>query len=281
MAIFSSCIYKCNNDITMDTALKCDSCNRPFHAPCAGISRNEEIQLKAPKRKIIFHCIECDKPGNKMDIQIITNLLESKLNEIKLEIAALKQSTLGNESKCLLMEDVISEIEERKKRSNNIMIFKLPELATQNRQESEEHDENAVNDILSQIQIAHIDPGTQGNRMSQTSSANNSNPICLRTFRIGKPTNSQPRPLKVVLNNESAVLNVLRNKNPVCNQLKISISRDNTPSQQQALKEIRETLEKRKEEGEADITIRYINGSPKIVKDIQKNSPRNHQNSPI
>lgn len=287
MVILSACIYKCNNSLTAETALKCDACSRPFHAPCAGISRNEELQLKAPKRKIIFHCLECST--NKTDLTAITNILEIKLNEIKMEIATLKQSSLNSEPKCLLIEDVISEMEERKKRSKNIMIFKLPELVTENLVESELHDTKFVTNLLSNIQTLTTNPPPEDqsfdiNEINNFSASinttvinNNSSPL-LRTFRVGKPVPGQPRPLKVVMDSESTVLSILKNKSTICRNLKIGISRDNTPNQQQALNEIRQTLEKRKADGENDITIRYINGSPKIVKEFQKNSTRNPRN---
>lgn len=278
MVVLSACIYKCDNSLTTETALKCDACSRPFHALCAGISRNEEQQLKAPKRKMIFHC----RSTNKIDLTAITSILEIKLNEIKTEIATLKQSSLNSEPKCLLIEDVISEMEERKKRSKNIMIFKLPELVTDNPAESESHDTKFVSNLLAQIQTSTAnerqdDHSFENNDINNFSASLSSTVINNtshnhRMFRVGRPIPGQPRPLKVLMDSESTVLSILKNKSIICRNLKIGISRDNTPNQQQALKEIRQILEKRKADGEEDITIRYINGSPKIVKEFQKNS---------
>lgn len=50
----------------------------------------------------------------------------------------------------------------------------------------------------------------------------------------------------------------------------VTVSRDRTPQERGFLLDLRGQLEKRTKKGEDDLTIKYVNGTPKIVKRSKK-----------
>jgi hypothetical protein len=92
--------------------------------------------------------------------------------------------------------------------------------------------------------------------------------IIIIIIRIGKPNSSNTRPLKVSLSNDLIAKEVQRNKNKLINSdlpRSISISDDKTPKQLEYLKNLRTELQLRRENGEDNITIKYVKGIPSII----------------
>jgi hypothetical protein len=89
-----------------------------------------------------------------------------------------------------------------------------------------------------------------------------------KIIRIGKPNSPNTRPLKVSLSNDLIAKEVLRNKNKLINSdlpRSISISDDKTPKQLEYLKNLRTELQLRRDNGEDNITIKYVKGIPSII----------------
>ncbi|CAG9814158.1 unnamed protein product [Phaedon cochleariae] len=92
-------------------------------------------------------------------------------------------------------------------------------------------------------------------------------------IRFGKSTSGK-QPLKIILLSSEIALDILRNKRKLSREQfpNISIRADLTPNQQKHLNALRSELEERKSHGEADITIKYSNNRPKIVKTTKTDS---------
>ena len=76
-----------------------------------------------------------------------------------------------------------------------------------------------------------------------------------------------------MLPNDLDVRTVLRNKKMLMgkpNTAQYSIISDQTPMQEKFLKDLRTELEDRKASGEKNITIKYIDGNPKIVSNFRQ-----------
>ena len=158
-------------------------------------------------------------------------------------------------------EEVIQEFTERQKRKVNLIIFGVDEERQDSITDSgpkehlivrqSEKDKSSVNKILSTI-----DP--------------NYNNVNLKIQRLGRFVEGslRPRPLRVTLNSELDVLNLLRTakvlKNNDCYK-NLSLSSDRTPRQISHYKQLKEELAVRTKNGEGNLRIRYFNGSPKIV----------------
>ncbi|XP_050454126.1 uncharacterized protein LOC126852886 [Cataglyphis hispanica] len=140
-------------------------------------------------------------------------------------------------------EDIIEEMEDRKKRATNLIFFNLDES-----QGNDCTDVNLVKDIIGVIQP--------------------NNTLGVKTMRLGTKSQGRSRPLRVSLPSEQDAREILRNKSRYSGPVKIA--QDQTLKQRKHLKNLQSELKLLKDAGEVNKTIRYKNGVPKIV-----NSNRN------
>lgn len=169
-------------------------------------------------------------------------MLETDYNEWKLS----PQSTKTNE--LCVNEQIIRELQDRKKRQNNIIIVGIPEQSSTITQERIHQDEADFLNITSKL------------------SENIPNPN--KVYRIGKYNAGKTRRIKVCYDKPEPVMQLLRNKEKLPDGIKIFS--DQTPAQQKYFLAIRDELTRRIESGERDLTIKYINGVPTIIKQESK-----------
>ncbi|KAG5895024.1 hypothetical protein JTB14_014763 [Gonioctena quinquepunctata] len=86
-----------------------------------------------------------------------------------------------------------------------------------------------------------------------------------KTLRIGKTNKNGARALKVILES-SLDVSYIRNRNKVKKDRNIFINSDQTPMQMAQFKSLQLELKHRIEQGENDVKLKYINGTPKIIK---------------
>lgn len=170
---------------------------------------------------------------------------ETKIHALESDIAKIKNT----EPNIATSENIIQEMKERTIRERNIIIVGVRECKEANTNEAQLYDENEV--------------------VSITKSLVNSCPKPAKVFRIGKYNPLKSRSIKVCFESPQTVKLLLRNKNQLRKEIKIFS--DQTPAQQNYLKTLQEELGRRTANQESDITIKYIRGVPKIV----KNSPKN------
>lgn len=84
-----------------------------------------------------------------------------------------------------------------------------------------------------------------------------------KLHRIGKYSPGKNRPIKIYFKSSETVKLILRNKHKYPN---FQIYPDQTHMQRQYYKELKKELNRRKENGEAELRIKYVNGHPKIVR---------------
>ncbi|KAG5881699.1 hypothetical protein JTB14_006559 [Gonioctena quinquepunctata] len=89
--------------------------------------------------------------------------------------------------------------------------------------------------------------------------------------RFGKIANGSLS-AKITLLTSDAALEILLKKNQLSKKSysKISLRCDLTPQQQKTLSELRIELDKRIQEGETDITIKYMRNRPQMVKSSKR-----------
>lgn len=95
----------------------------------------------------------------------------------------------------------------------------------------------------------------------------------VKFFRVGKstPGDNRPRPIKAIFpsigEKNSVLMSFSSDKSTLNEKLKdIRLGRDRTPRELQTLTKLRDELNQRLARGEKDLTIKYINGTPKIQK---------------
>lgn len=97
-----------------------------------------------------------------------------------------------------------------------------------------------------------------------------SQPSNYKLHRLGRfnPSNTRPRPIKLVLGNESEVHEIIRHAKNLKNHgtyNTIRLSYDRTPRELQRFKDLKRELNERVSKGENNLKIKYVNGAPKIV----------------
>lgn len=261
----------------------CDgTCERWFHRECLKMPKAEYQRISSDTR-IKWQCTrtDCgkatsDSVSNKLD-EILSKLsslatkveladglksikedldkvtakleeFEPRLNKVEAEVSTIKNKHLVNNDQ--ILEDFISEQNDRSRRSRNVIVHNLPELSNSpNLAASKAHDANLIECLL-----GHINSSVP--------------PSDIRHFRLGRGSRDKPRPLVVCMPSESAAIHVFKNfrKDDVPNNLKnISLSHDRTLRERKHLEQLRATLKSRQDAGESNLTIKFVNGVPTIV----------------
>lgn len=274
-------------------ALCKSKCNRWFHKDCAKIPPAEYSKLSSDEN-VIWNCrrADCSSPvtlGNNNDVlmeilkKIDTLSTKADLEPISHDIATLKDKVdllshnlseitprlnkVEEDVKFLLEEnqksnsvlsvdETFAEIADRTSRQSNAIIFNVPESNSSRPHDKKHHDLALINKIVSSAKLT---------------------PEKITFFRIGKSTAKTPRPIKILLTNSSEAREFFKgfsSDNMVSidpSLSKVTISRDRTPKELTYLGNLRKSLQSRIENGETDLTIKFVNGTPKIVKRQQKN----------
>lgn len=181
--------------------------------------------------------------------------LETKVAELQQEIIELKagtvyrtdgQNILGATGEVLPSHhcDMFKELQERNNRAKNIMIYNMSESSSDVASLRVDHDKEQVLNMFKKIGLK--------------------SDIEFKVLRIGRlGTNS--RPTKVILPDSEVALECIKNRHKLGSSC-IRIKSDLTLLQRKQLKCLYEELDRRKQEGEPDLAIRYKNGVPSISK---------------
>lgn len=220
---------------------KCDCCDVVLCSDCAGLSATEGrvLDLKS-NRSLLFLCPDCR--GNLRQLPMLVKLV----SELRDELKCLKKRQESTE-----MERTIAEWQERKTRAKNIIIFDTEESGSSSAEDRMAHDKRECQKLIAQL-APEVPTGN------------------IKVFRLGAPSANltKPRPIKVILKSKTEALQILKNK--AKHSKPSAIKGDSTPMQREHLLRLREELAERTGNGEADLTIKYIGGCPKIIT-IQKN----------
>lgn len=237
----------CNKLVEEHKVVKCVLCNKHFFHQCVDLTVSEVRTIKS-KKSFSWTCSGCTDMGSTL------NELKSIIISLKKEVAELK-STLGDKqfgNDTANFEEVVQEVSERQVRRKNLILFKVrdPENASSS-SERQEQDKLKVLSILSYL-------------MPDTNFAN-INPVRLGRF---DPTKSSPRPIKIRLEDERLVHEVMRKARNLRNNNNfsgINISCDRTPRQIAHYKALKDELNRKTAEGNVNLAIKYVKGVPKIV----------------
>lgn len=198
---------------------------------------------------MLFICTDCYNNQSGL-VEVVALVQQLKMDFELLKSTCAAKSMAPPVDRCELMENTIGEMKERDKRASNIIVYNAPE-PTGDQRANLTHDAELVQNSLDTFQT--------GEAVS-----------IISTFRLGIPTPSKIRPLKVTLTSPTTVLKILAKQKQITLPNSMRIAPDRTPSQRDFLSRIRTELEERRAT-EPYLTIKYINGVPRIVKDT-KNS---------
>lgn len=195
------------------------------------------------------------------NIKITNKEMQEKIKQMEQNLNSIKSNSNTEKNMNLNLpqlqpptacaEDIILEFQDRQQRLNNVIIVGIPEYEGENvvllRQKYDL--EKAVN--LLKVILPDC-------------------PIPIKTIRLGKYNAEKTRPLKVCLESHDIVKKLLRNKSKLSDDQRLYA--DQTPAQRSYLEQLSAELKRREDEGESNLTIKYIKGIPKIVEKPSKNS---------
>lgn len=299
----SICVVCMRKVLDSDKGLQCENiCERWFHAFCVNVPDPEYRRLASDGNRkwtcARFDCTELNKhPLNNLQSKfdtismqmaaIITKLddlssitkdissIKSQLVQVNEKLSNIEPRITDSENRIKSLEDevlglknckesgsnvesVLEEINDRERRSRNVIIYNLPESASSTISVRIDHDKNLISKLT--------------NVLCTT------NPVTIfKSYRIGRSSKNKIRPLKVIFKDSGCVMDFCKNFDQKSlpdldpNLKNVSVSRDRTPNERKHLFDLRAALKDRTESGETDLTIKYINGTPKIVKQTPKN----------
>lgn len=165
--------------------------------------------------------------------------IETKMEQLEVKLSKFELNHTSSTS--LNQEKILAEIVDRQSRNCNIILFNLPET------QSNADDKLSVSNIFRNIDVI-IDP--------------------INVLRLGKLPNKN-RPIRATLPTPQDVFVILKNKRKLKNLdafKNITVSSDRTMLQRNHLKTVIDELNARKNAGENDIFIKYINNLPVVSK---------------
>lgn len=180
---------ECKKGVIKDSdGLNCDLCKAVLHTVCAGLSRLEADCLKSKKRKISFFCSKCNLVDTFKSLKKEIERLSNEVIELKRKNADNKHTefNIGN-GDLAATEKIINEIEDRQKRSKNLIVYNVPELILENTENAENTDNRNADDLskCKTVQQGLID----GSKIKQ----------CIR---LGKHNTDKTRPIKLVFDSQ-------------------------------------------------------------------------------
>lgn len=187
------------------------------------------------------------------ELKTLSSVTEQKFINLEKDINAIKQGECSDPKiPPPSREDLICEIRERTNREKNIIIVGIVESHNVEAKDRISHDAKEVQTIIKELATNNVTP--------------------IKTMRLGKYVSGKNRPIKVLFNSVEIPKEIFRNKSKLSKK-DIKIFSDQTPAQQSHMIELKNQLSKRQENGETDLTIKFIKGQPKIVT-ITKNFTR-------
>lgn len=245
----------------------CDHCKKVVCQTCSELSPTELRAVLLSKRTMAFFCPDCSSSVKKLlhlvdrvssmendigslkdDIAKIPEInnkltdLSSKLETFENKLNNITQNTnpditpsVSSQSVIATHDSIWSELQDRQKRSQNIMLFNVPENG----------------DDLREISVV-------------LSTLTDNPPTVTQFARVGRKNAKGARALRVSLSSQREALALIRNKTKLKGK-NIYLNLDLTPEQRKIESKVWSDFRERKSKGDANVRLRYTNGVPQIV----------------
>lgn len=228
--------------------------------------REEILEIKNEMRTIKLATENFSKQFEQIQSEIESiksnnNKTQDKIKLIENEISTIKdiQNTgeiSTNKSPVLCNENLIHELKDRCDREKNIIIVGISEISDKNSKARRSYDNNEVIKLMRSLY--------------------EDCPTPIKSIRLGKYVPNRNRPMKSYFNNTDTPKILLRNKKK--SPENIQIYADQTSKQIKYLQLLKEELNRRTENGEQNLIIKYTKGIPTIITNEtnQKNQQTPH-----
>lgn len=231
---------KSNNPLTLNDLAKMIST----------LSSNQDNSFKLINSRIDNLSTHLDK----LDSALAECQNKAQSLEVRVKALETQKSVLDTNSKDFSLV-VRNEVFDVQKRSLNIIIHGIKESLETVTKDRITHDNNKINELFTLLSI--------------------NSDVIDNISRLGHPSSSSQRPIKLILRSSCDVDRVLMSFTKVKRESpttlhNISFVKDRTLIERQHIKEVYMEFKNRFEAGEKNIKIQYFNGIPKIV-NIKKN----------
>ena len=238
---------RCDNDLGTNR-IECKSCTLPYCARCSGMSMTAfDLVTSGGLEDYNFLCKSCKKTMPTLEnidkkLNVISDQQERRLRSIEENISKIKLDTktmVQDEMKEVhkkLLKDLehnitktadarIKEMDDRRRRELNIVVFNLPEGTSAIGAINKEHDENNVRLIAENLGLENLQIET--------------------SYRLGKKIPGKLRVLKVILKDRKERKHLLANSKNIKEQAQekfknVIIYRDLTEEQRKDRREKRQ-----------------------------------------
>ncbi|KAJ3662107.1 hypothetical protein Zmor_006466 [Zophobas morio] len=256
----------CETAVTPSTpSVKCVKCKKICHLKCCELTPSETAvnsSWTCGKCSVSFGSLNTvvslsdieqlfEKQFEKLKTELrsdFSKMIDEKFQLLNNRISVIENNVQNLESefnRCInsapkavasiTINDVVCELNDRKERSNNILIFNVPESKESKVEDRVKSDLSFINSILEPL-------GTF--------------PTAKKIFRLGFPKPNVVRPLKLVFENKEEAKCILRsNKNnpSKINHFHADLTKIQRESNATTIKEFKD----RKSKGESNITLNY------------------------
>ena len=255
---------KCNKEVGDEDSLDCDRCHTWLHLKCSELSKDEwSYCQKNPKSKLKYYCQPCqlDIMGDGTTDSRIShqNAKIDSLTEVVRQVLKQNESIMETISKNSMkappapahntssvqtqVREVLNEQKERDEKTNNLMIFNLPE-ADKNKVTADQikADTDNAQDVLK-----FLDENLDGSK--------------LKVFRLGRRNDgdgASPRPVKVVVPEQESRQKILKNVRKMKEYTKftkIGLCHDKTKKEIEEDRKLRAELKEKRQSSNLDYTI--------------------------
>ena len=254
-----------------DEVIECHGCKDWCHKACSSLTAAQYSCLQGGGNFIQWFCQKCrgkegeEQSRTRLEAQMaglmrMMMTVTEKLGRLEAEYSSQKKIEEKIEKIVdKKVQEYLEEKEEKEKRKLNIIVCNLPESTEENPEARKEDDMDRVRDLITTISDV---PGEDIN-----------NPVRLGQIQIG--SQARPRLLRMEVRNEESKKKILQNasklrkhKPNTASKDFIYINNDYTPKQRDHIKELRQELKKRTDDGEKDLMISYRDF--KIVKRMER-----------
>lgn len=201
-------------------------------------SSDMKVQELADEQKMLRSAVD----NSVMAVTARIDEMEGRLEAVGNSLAETQSDIEDLRNRGLSEDEIVAEVEERTRRAHNILVFDIPEPA--------DTDPARVAGILAPLALPSD---------------------AYTVSRLGKApplaAGRKPRPIMVTFNSRGNARHVLRNKASLTLEGKaVAVRGDDMNRQRDLLKQARTALEERRKAGDADWTIRFVNGVPRVVR---------------
>jgi hypothetical protein len=241
--------------------LKCCSCNFFFHIKCINMNKaqydviksTDGLDWKCPNCRLLNANGNCDCSKLISDLTKMIEKLNNTVESLQQQISSLKEKPTSAD---IEFEEIIREVVDRQHRQKNLIIYNTPEQpANISSQQRTSDDQQFVTDFLSFLEPDAVMP----------------NFTCSRLGKYNE-TRTTSRPIKLRFDIEDNVVQIFRRMKSRRSHLlaspqykNLKVSSDRTPKQRSLFNKVKSELQARTESGEEGLTLKHVNGIPRIV----------------